>query len=634
MKIRTRLRRALTRLTRDASFLALGAPLHLLMVSLLSVVFGLVWGVIAGADDSAPIVLGFVVVTTVFCVPALTVAHCWRFRRLLGIDIPRPGWRRPWRQFGYHALAGTLFGALEAVVVALIPAGLVVSLTSVWVYAIPWEWRIKHPGYSTQAAFLTVTGLLVLAAVPSLTAALVRLESQVVPTLLGRSREEDLARRVEDLTESRAGAVDAADAERRRIERDLHDGAQQRLVSLALNLGIAKATLADLPPEAREVIDEAHREAKEAIEELSSLVRGLHPAVLDELGLDAALSGLAARAPLPVRLRADLPRRPPPGDRGGRLLRRLRGADERRQARPGGDPGRCDGHPAGRDTAGDDRGRRPGRGRPRQGKRPDGARPARAVRRRNVSDDQPGGGTDHDERGSAVSELKGAAPGAGQGEPGVRRAVIAEDSVLLRMGLVKVVEMAGFAVAAEVGDAEGLLAAVEEHRPDLAVVDVRMPPGFTDEGVRAALSIRRSRPSTALLLLSQYVEERYAADLLAANTSGVGYLLKQRVADVEEFIEALRRVADGGTALDPQVVAQLLVRRSNDPLERLTAREREVLSLMAEGRSNAGIAAQLVVSESAVAKHINSILAKLDLPKADADHRQVLAVLRFLGVGA
>ncbi|MFF8376167.1 sensor histidine kinase [Streptomyces sp. NPDC015661] len=312
MKIRTRLRRALTRLTRDASFLALGAPLHLLMVSLLSVVFGLLWGTIGGADDSAPIALGFVVVTTVFCVPALTVAQSWRFRRLLGIDIPRPGWRRSLRQFAYHSLAGTLFGTLEAVVVALIPVGLAVSLTTGWVYAIPWEWRIKHPGYSTQAAYLSVAGLLVLAAVPPLAAALVRLESHVVPTLLGRSREEDLARRVEDLTESRAGAVDAADAERRRIERDLHDGAQQRLVSLALNLGIAKATLVDLPPEAREVIEAAHREAKESIEELSSLVRGLHPAVLDELGLDAALSGLAARAPLPVRLRADLPRRPPP----------------------------------------------------------------------------------------------------------------------------------------------------------------------------------------------------------------------------------------------------------------------------------------------------------------------------------
>ena len=212
------------------------------------------------------------------------------------------------------------------------------------------------------------------------------------------------------------------------------------------------------------------------------------------------------------------------------------------------------------------------------------------------------------------------------------RAVIAEDSVLLRIGVVRVLEMAGFEVVAEVGDAEGLLVAVEEHRPDIAVVDVRMPPGFTDEGVRAALVVKRQWPKTAVLLLSQYVEERYATDLLSANTSGIGYLLKQRVADVEEFAATLRRVAAGGTALDPQVVSQLLVRRHSDPLDRLTPREREVLELMAGGRSNAGIAEQLVVSESAVAKHINSIFAKLDLPKADADHRRVLAVLHFLGV--
>ncbi|MFE3585380.1 response regulator [Streptomyces vinaceus] len=211
------------------------------------------------------------------------------------------------------------------------------------------------------------------------------------------------------------------------------------------------------------------------------------------------------------------------------------------------------------------------------------------------------------------------------------RAVIAEDSVLLRIGLVKVLEMAGFEVAAETGDAEGLLAAVAEHGPDLALVDVRMPPGFTDEGVRAALMIRRQWPGTSVLLLSQYVEERYAADLLTGQDGGIGYLLKQRVADVEEFIDAVRRVAAGGTALDPQVVSQLLLRRGGiDPLARLTPREREVLALMAEGRSNAGIAAQLVVGESAVAKHINNILAKLDLPQADGDHRRVLAVLRFL----
>jgi len=211
------------------------------------------------------------------------------------------------------------------------------------------------------------------------------------------------------------------------------------------------------------------------------------------------------------------------------------------------------------------------------------------------------------------------------------RAVIAEDSVLLRVGLIKVLEMGGFQVAAEAGDAEGLLAAVAEHRPELALIDVRMPPGFTDEGVRAAMEIRRRWPGTPVVLLSQYVEERYAADLLSANTSGVGYLLKQRIADVADFVAAVRRVADGGTALDPQVVAQLLLRRDSDPLARLTPREREVLGLMAEGRSNAGIAQALVVSESAVAKHINNIFAKLDLPVVDTDHRRVLAVLRFLG---
>ncbi|GLY76701.1 response regulator [Actinoallomurus iriomotensis] len=214
------------------------------------------------------------------------------------------------------------------------------------------------------------------------------------------------------------------------------------------------------------------------------------------------------------------------------------------------------------------------------------------------------------------------------------RVVIAEDSVLLRAGLIKLLETSGFEVAAAVGDAEALLAAVEEHRPDAVVADVRMPPGHSDEGVRAALVIRRQWPDTAVLLLSQYVEERYAADLLAANTSRVGYLLKDRVADVSAFIDALRRVAAGETALDPEVVAQLLLRRRSDPLDRLTPRERDVLALMAEGRSNSGIAEALVVSDSAVAKHINNIFTKLDLPAADADHRRVLAVLRFLGVGS
>src|SRR6202167_5855085 len=211
------------------------------------------------------------------------------------------------------------------------------------------------------------------------------------------------------------------------------------------------------------------------------------------------------------------------------------------------------------------------------------------------------------------------------------RTVIAEDSVLLRAGLTKLLETTGFEVVAAVHDATALLTAVEQHRPELVIADVRMPPSFTDEGIRAALVIRRQWPDVAILVLSQYVEERYAADLLSANTRGVGYLLKDRVADVAEFLEALRRVAAGGTALDPEVVAQLLLRRGADPLERLTGRERDVLALMAEGRSNTEIGAALVITDSAVSKHINSIFAKLGLHPSDSGHRRVLAVLRYLG---
>jgi DNA-binding NarL/FixJ family response regulator len=213
------------------------------------------------------------------------------------------------------------------------------------------------------------------------------------------------------------------------------------------------------------------------------------------------------------------------------------------------------------------------------------------------------------------------------------RVVIAEDSVLLRAGLAKLLAAAGIDVVATVSDATELLAAVPQYEPDLVIADVRMPPTHTDEGIRAALVIRHQWPDVAVLVLSQYVEERYAADLLAANTSSVGYLLKDRVADVGDFVAALHRVAAGGTALDPEVVAQLLVRRRSDPLDRLTPREHEVLRLMAEGRSNAAIAQALVITDSAVAKHINSIFAKLDLHPGEGDHRRVLAVLRFLEIG-
>jgi DNA-binding NarL/FixJ family response regulator len=215
------------------------------------------------------------------------------------------------------------------------------------------------------------------------------------------------------------------------------------------------------------------------------------------------------------------------------------------------------------------------------------------------------------------------------------RIVIAEDSAVVRAGLVEILADRGHQVLAAVGNAEDLLAAVDEHHPDVTVVDVRMPPGYTDEGLRAAIAIRRDHPGTGVVVFSQYIETRSAADLLGAasgrGAAGVGYLLKDRVADVGEFVEALSRVAAGGTALDPEVVTQLLgASRRTDGLGSLTARERDVLALMAEGRSNSAIAAIIVVSERAVEKHVGNIFSKLGLAPSDADHRRVLAVLRYL----
>ncbi|MFF7649176.1 histidine kinase [Streptomyces sp. NPDC007983] len=313
MRLPTALRpafeRTLHRLRRDLGFGAVGAAVQFVAWA---IPMSVPWLVYEDTTTLGEVMLALTLPLAIPAVatPVLTRVQRWRFEELLGIEITGP--ERAPRQLWYHLLAGpaVAWGGVLAVVMALV--GFVAATVYIWVWGVPLSWRLDHVGYSTQAAYVTAGGLILLVLAYALTGALVRLDTRAATALLGPVPARELKRRVEDLTESRAGAVDAGDAERRRIERDLHDGAQQRLVSMAVNLGLAKATLTDLPDEARQVIEEAHREAKGAIEELSSLVRGLHPAVLDELGLDAALSGIAARAPLPVRLHVHVPERAAP----------------------------------------------------------------------------------------------------------------------------------------------------------------------------------------------------------------------------------------------------------------------------------------------------------------------------------
>ncbi|GGT15261.1 histidine kinase [Streptomyces tanashiensis] len=303
------------------ALVAAGLPLHLAVVPLWLWLLGTMAALVP-ALTPLPVLLTLVVT------PLLTVGQRRRYRALVGKDLPRPAapgpgrnWKSAvrrltgqalWRQVCYHAVAGPLLAVLDLAVLAVWATALVAASIYVWIWALPPQWRVTDLGYTTQAAYITAGGLALLFLGPRLTSALVRLDTRAAEVLLGPSRTEKLARRVADLAESRAGALDAADAERRRIERDLHDGAQQRLVSLAVNLGLARSALGDLPEDARKVIDEAHREAKEAIAELNNLVRGLHPAVLEDRGLDAALSGLAARLPIPVHVAVDMPQRPSP----------------------------------------------------------------------------------------------------------------------------------------------------------------------------------------------------------------------------------------------------------------------------------------------------------------------------------
>jgi signal transduction histidine kinase len=320
MTMLARLRHAPGRAARNTAFLASGVLPHATGI--------LMWLwlmlLLSKAQRVAPEVLA---VSPCLAV-ALSAVQRWRYRLVLGVEIPRlpaPAvplgprralkWLRSpgtWRQAGYHAFAGPVLMAAELLVLSMWVVGAVAASYYLWVWSLPPETKLVRAVTEIQAAYLTAAGVLLLVAAGLLADALKRAETVAAGSLLGPSQAARLQRRVDDLTESRAGVIDAADAERRRIERNLHDGAQQRLVSLAVNLGLAKETLTDLPASARKVIDEAHAEAKAAIAELGDLVRGLHPAVLEDRGLDAALSGLVARSPVPGRLRVDLAGRPPP----------------------------------------------------------------------------------------------------------------------------------------------------------------------------------------------------------------------------------------------------------------------------------------------------------------------------------
>ncbi len=404
----------------------------------------------------------------------------------------------------------------------------------------------------------------------------------------------------------------ASDTARRQLERDLHDGAQQRLVALALDLKLARGKLDTDPSAAAELLDASIEELAEATSELRELARGIHPALLTDRGLGPALEAVASRAPIPVEV-APVPdmRLPGPVESAAYFVvaEALTNVSKYANAT----------HAEVTVTRSN-------------------GRVVVEIRDDGVGGADPSAGSGLSGLADRVAALDGlldveSPPGQrnGRARGGPVRVVLAEDSVLLREGIARILDEAGIEVVGQAGDAEDLLRKVRAHKPDVAITDIRMPPSHTDEGLRAAHEIRGELPEVGVLVLSQYVEEGYALDLLADNAAGMGYLLKDRVGDVDAFLDAVKRVADGGSALDPEVVSQLLGRkRRDDPLDELTAREREVLGLMAEGRSNHAIAEALVVTDRAVEKHVTSIFSKLDLVNTPEDHRRVLAVLAYL----
>ena len=432
--------------------------------------------------------------------------------------------------------------------------------------------------------------------------------------LWGDGREQELTERVDELTRTRRGAVEVQAAELRRIERDLHDGAQARLVALSMQLGRAEERLADRP---RRPTSCGARGARRAPRSPSCATSPAgSPRRCSPTAASPPRSRRWARAAVPVKVSSELSERPLPVVETAAYFVVAESLTNVAKHAPGASA-TVSLVQQGREADRAGQRRRAGRRRRRR-QRADGPAP-------------PGGGARRDARGGQRAR-------AGHRDPrgAAVRIVIAEDNALLREGLVALVRERGIEVVAVAEDAEGLLRIVNGHKPDLAIVDVRLPPTFTDEGVRAAIELRERHPETGILILSQYVEPVYTAELLATGAAGFGYLLKERVGDVRAFVDAIERVAAGGTALDGEVVTELFRNRDagdSGALGALTPREREVLALMAEGRTNAAIARELVVTGGAIEKHVSSIFSKLDLPATDDDHRRVLAVLTFLRAG-
>ena len=522
-----------------------------------------------------------------------------------GADAFWPGW--VWTAFAAAlALHGALRWAIPLSPVGVRAVAILGSLTAILFGTHFLIWALSGGGF-----FWPLFPALVLGTATAILAIVVFRDR-----IWGDGRAQELTERVDELTRTRRGAVEVQAAELRRIERDLHDGAQARLVALSMQLGRAEERLAD-QPEVADLVRRARGEAGAAIAELRDLARGIAPPVLADRGLAAAVESLGQRAAIPVTVTAELDDRPLPVVETAAYFVVAESLTNVAKHAPG-----ASAHVTLRQRDG------------------------RLLVQ--IADDGPGGA---DPRGAGLTGLRHRAealdgtlaviggPGIGHRDPrgAAVRIVIAEDNALLREGLVALVRERGIEVVAIAEDGPGLLRIVNAHKPDLAIVDVRLPPSFTDEGVRAAIELRARHPDTGILILSQYVEPVYTAELLAAGAAGFGYLLKERVGDVRAFVDAIERVAAGGTALDGEVVSELFRNRDGGgdggALAALTPREREVIALMAEGRTNAAIARELVVTGGAVEKHISSIFGKLDLPATDDDHRRVLAVLAYLRAG-